>query len=164
MIQCYRDMWPRRSHVLAPLTEAASGPKDRKILWNDAFESSFKELKRMVSADTLSIYPYWKLPFTVHTDATDKQLGAVIIQTNKPIAFLSSKLSKPQRNYTKTEKELLAIVECLKQFRGIIFGYEINVFSDHINMVYDVTLSEYQRVMRWRLILKEFGPNIQHIA
>ena len=56
------------------------------------------------------------------------------------------------------------IVECLKQFRGIIFGYEINVFSDHTNMVYAATLSEYQRLMHWKLILEEFGPNIQHIA
>ena len=56
------------------------------------------------------------------------------------------------------------IVECLKQFRGIIFGYEINVFSDHKNLVYAATLSESQRVMHWRLILEEFGNNIQHIA
>ena len=63
-----------------------------------------------------------------------------------------------------TDKELFAIVECLKQFRGIPFGYEINVFSDHKNLVYAATLSESQRLMRWRLILEEFGPNIQHIA
>ena len=43
MVQYYRDIWPRHSHVLDPLTEAASGPKDRKMLWNDSLESSFKE-------------------------------------------------------------------------------------------------------------------------
>ena len=58
MVQYYRDMWPRRSHVLAPLTEAASGPKGRKILWNDALESSFKELKHIVSSEILLSYPY----------------------------------------------------------------------------------------------------------
>ena len=82
----------------------------------------------MVSADTLLSYTYCKLPFTVHTYASDKQLGAVISQNKKPIDFFSVLLSKLQRNYTITEKELLAIVECLNQFRGIIFGYEINVF------------------------------------
>ena len=54
-------------------------------------------------------------------------------------------------------------MECLKQSRGILFGYDINVFSDRKNLVYAATLSEYQRVMRWRLILEEFGPTIQHI-
>ena len=164
MVQYYRNMWPRRSHVLAPLTEAASGPKGRKILWNDALEIYFKNLKCMVSVETLLSYPGWKLPFTVHTGDSDKQLGAVNSQNNKPISFFSSKLSKPQRNYATTKKELLAIVECLKQFRGIIFGYEINVFSDHKNLFYAATMSEYQRVMRWRIIIEEFGPNIQHIA
>ena len=42
MVQYYRYMWPRRSHTLAPLTEADSGPKGRKILWNDTLDISFK--------------------------------------------------------------------------------------------------------------------------
>ena len=46
----------------------------------------------------------------------------------------------------------------------ILFGYEINVFSYHKNMVYAATLIELQWVMCWQLILKEFGPNIQHIC
>ena len=55
-------------------------------------------------------------------------------------------------------------MECLNKFREIFFDYEINVSSDHKNLVYVETLSESQRVMRRRLILKDFGPNIQHIA
>ena len=80
-------------------------------MWNDASESSFKELKHIVSAETLLRFTDWKLTLTVHTDASDKQLGAVISTNNKPIAFFSRGLSKPQHNYTATEKTLLAIVE-----------------------------------------------------
>ena len=57
----------------------------------------------MVSDETLLGYPYWTIPFTVHTDASDKQLGAVTIHTNKNIAFFLRRLSKPQRNYTTTK-------------------------------------------------------------
>ena len=163
MVNYYRYMCPRRSHVLDTLTEAASGYKCRRMLCNNALESSFKEIKRMVSAETLLSYPYWKIPFTVHTDASDKQLCDVISQKDKPIDFFSRIFRKPKRNYTTTDKEILAILECLKQFRGILFGYEINVLSDHKNMVYVATLSESQRVMLWKLIIKEFDPNIQHI-
>ena len=72
MVQYDRDMWIRRSHILAPLTEAYSGPKGKTILWKDVLESPFKELKCVVSAETLLSYTYWKRPFTVHTDAFDK--------------------------------------------------------------------------------------------
>ena len=81
----------------------------------------------MVSSDMLLGYPDCKLPFTVHTDDSDKQLGSAIIQNNKHFAFFSIILSKLQRNYTTTEKALLAIVEYLNQFREILFGYETNI-------------------------------------
>ena len=95
----------------------------------------------MVSDETLLSYPYWTLTFTVHTDASDKQIGAVIIPNNKFIAFLSRRLSKPQNNYTMTEKELLAIVEPLNQFHGILFGHDINIFLYHKKLVFAATLS-----------------------
>ena len=165
MIQFYRDMWKRRSHILSPLIDAAAGKKGRTtITWNEEMNEAFIQLKQMVTEKVFLTYPDWTKPFDVHTDASDKQLGAVISQENRPIAFFSRRLSKAQRNYTTTEKELLSIVECLKQFRNILFGYEIHVYSDHKNLVYEATLSESQRVMRWRLILEEFGPNIHHIA
>ena len=108
--------------MLAPLIDMTSGPEGRKILWNDALESSFKELKRVVYAKMVLSYPYYKMPFTVHTGVFDKQLGGVISHNNTPIAFFLIRFIKPRRNYTKTEKELLVIVEFLKKFRGIIFG------------------------------------------
>ena len=85
MIQYYRYMWPSWYYILAPLTEAASGPKDRKIRWNDALEESFKELNRMVSAENLLSYLEWKTPFTTHTNASDKKLGDLISHNNEPI-------------------------------------------------------------------------------
>ena len=58
----------------------------------------------MVSAEMLLNYPYWKVPFTVHTNASDKYLGAVISQNNKHISFFSRRLIKPQHNQTTNEK------------------------------------------------------------
>jgi len=120
----------------------------------------------MVSKEVVLAYPDWTKPFIVHTDASDYQLrvGAVISQNDKPIAFFSRKLNKAQQNYTTTEKKLLSIVECMKEFRKILWGYEIIVYSDHKNLVQAATISESQRVMRWCLLLEEFGPGIKHIA
>ena len=118
----------------------------------------------MVSDETLLSYPDWKILFTVNNDTSDKHLGSIIIQNNKHIALFSRILINPQRNYTTNEKEILAVVEWIKLFRGILFVYKINLFSYHKNLVHATTLSEYQRVMRWWKILGEFGPNIQHIS
>ena len=45
MVQYYRDMWKRRSHVLEPLTTASSGKKGAKIEWNDDLEQAFSQMK-----------------------------------------------------------------------------------------------------------------------
>ena len=84
-------MWSRRSHVLAPLIEVTIGPKGRAIIWNNDLELSLLEFKCVVSAETLLNYPGWEIIFTVHIDAYDKQLGVVISQNDKPIAFFLRK-------------------------------------------------------------------------
>ena len=53
MFQYYKDMWPSRSHILAPRTEAARNPKEKKIMCNNALKGYSKEIKRMVSVETL---------------------------------------------------------------------------------------------------------------
>ena len=111
MIQFYIDMWQQRSHILSSLIDAAAGKKGNMIItWTPTMDEAFIQVKKMISEEVFLVYPDWSKPFTVHTDASDKQLGAVISQDNKPLAFFSRRLSKSQRNYTVTEKELLSIV------------------------------------------------------
>ena len=123
MVQYYRDLWPRRSHILEPFTAWSSGKKSTKIKWTADLESAFQEVKQMVSKSAILTYPDWSKSFDIHTDASDFQLGAVISQEGKLVAFFSRKLNSAQKNYTTTEKELLSIVECVKEFRNILFGY-----------------------------------------
>ena len=103
-------MCTRLSNILYPLTEVASNPKGRKILWNDVLEEYFKELKRMVYPETLFNYSDCIIIFTVHTYAYDKQLGSIISQNNKPNEFLSIILKNPKCNSTTTRKEPFLIM------------------------------------------------------
>ena len=159
MVNYYRDMWPRRSEVLAPLTELCS--KTTKFKWTDRQQKAFEDIKQIVAKETLLAYPNFNEPFVIHTDASDQQLGAVISQNEKPIAFYSRKLSPAQTRYTTTERELLAIVETLKEFRNILLGQKITVYTDHENLTYKQFNTN--RVMRWRLLLEEFGPELVYI-
>jgi len=106
-------------------------------------------------------YPQFNKTFEIYIDASRYQLGAVISQQNKPIAFYSKKLNKSQLNYTTTEKELLAIVETLREFRNILLGEKVVVYTDHKNLTYKAFNTE--RVMRWRLIIEEYGPTLQYV-
>ena len=78
IFQYYRGMCPRRSHESAPLREDSSVTKGIEILRNGDLEVTFQELKRMISAEIILNYPDWEISLTLHTDASDKQLDAVI--------------------------------------------------------------------------------------
>ena len=80
-------------------------------------------------------------------DASKVQLGAVISQDNKPIAFYSRNLYPAQVNYTKREREVLSIVEILKEFRNILLGQQRKVYTDPKKLTYKSFNTE--SVMRW---------------
>jgi transposase InsO family protein len=159
IINYYRDMWIHRSEILAPLTAMTS--KQATWDWNKKCQDSFETIKKIVSRETLLSYPNFNEPFEIHTDASKQQLGAVISQNKQPIAFYSRKLNPAQVNYTTTERELLSIVETLKEFRNILLGQQIKVYTDHKNLTYKTFNTE--RVMRWRLILEEYSPELIYI-
>ena len=115
----------------------------------------------MIAADAMSYYPDLNKPFEIYTNASAYQLGAAIIQDGHPIAYWSKKLTDTQRNYTTTEKELLAIVLCLKEYRKILQGGVVRVYTDHKNLTFN-TLS-IQRVLRWRIFMDEFDLTLDYI-
>jgi hypothetical protein len=108
-------------------------------------------------------YPDYSKVFEMYTDASSKQLGAVITQDNRPIAFFSWKLSDTQHKYSITKIELLAIVKTLKESKGMLWGKNIKVFTDHKNLIRDALGLTSDRVYQWRLLLEESGPEIIYI-
>lgn len=159
IVNYYRDVWPQRAHLLAPLTRLTS--KNVPWQWNTEHQSAFDKLKASMQRSTLLHFPNYELPFEIHTDASNFQLGGVISQAGKPLAFYSRKLTSAQRNYSVMEQELLSIVEILKEFRTLLFGQRITVYTDHKNL--SCANFSSARVMRWRLIIEEFGPTIRYI-
>jgi hypothetical protein len=159
MVNYYRDMWPLRSHLLAPLSSMTSA----KVKWNwtPECQDSFEKMKAIMAKETLVTFPDFTKEFEIHTDASKLQLGACISQGGKPVAFYSCKLQPAQTRYTTTERELLLIVETLKEFRNILLGQKIKVHTDHENLTYKNFKSD--REMRWRLYIEEYSPDLQYI-
>ncbi len=85
MVNYYRDMWIRRSHILAPLQKLLK--KGTRWAWNSEHQRAFDNLKRVMAKQTLLHYPNFNETFKIYTDASLHQIGAVIAQNNKPITF-----------------------------------------------------------------------------
>jgi hypothetical protein len=85
-------------------------------------------------------------------------MGSVALQEGKPVVFFFRKLISAQRNYTTGEKELLSIVEQLKEYRTMLFGCrELHEYIDHRNLTFSPF--QTQGVLRWCLFLEEYGPS-----
>ena len=159
MVNYYRDMWRRRSHILSPLTAMCS--VKAKFVWHDKEQKAFEDIKKIISRETLLAYPNFNDEFHLYTDSSDYQLGAVLMQNNRPLAFYSRKMNSAQKRYTTGEQELLSIVETLKEFRNILLGQKIIVHTDHKNLLYQKMSTD--RIIRWRLLIEEYGPTFVHI-
>ena len=152
MINYYKEMYKRRAEIMKPLTEKTG--RGVKFAWTPEMNKAFEKIKTIVSEDTMLAYPDYEKKFDIHTDASDYQMGGVVSQQGRPIAFFSKKLNTAHKKYTTTEKELLGIVETLKQFKTMVFGHEVHVFTDHKNLTYDNSDYTSDRVLRQRLLLE----------
>ena len=110
-------------------------------------------MKVLMTKDTLLYYPDHNKEFIIETDASDYQLGGRIFQhkdeeeveqdkpTEQDVAFYTRKLNFAQKNYTTIEKEMLSAVEILKEYRPMLLGAKIKIYTDHKNLTYK--LSQY---------------------
>ena len=119
-------------------------------------------MKKMVAEKTMLRYPNSDKPFFIHTDASDVQLRVTISQSSYPVAYFSCMLTKAQKNYTTTDKELRSIVKVLKEFLTILYGHQVEVQTDHKNRTHQNT-NHNLRILRQHLILEEYGVNVNYI-
>lgn len=100
--------------------------------------------------------------FHVHTDASNIAVGAMLAQNptgkcDQPIMYASRLLNTAERNYTRTEREALAMVYALQKFRHYLLSNKIIFFVDHMALTYLVNKPQPSgRVSRWLLLFSEF--------
>ena len=98
MVQYYRDMWAKWSQMLAPLSDLVGECREMKTIkknkdkkspwrWDPIHQKAFDNIKATIAKEVVLAYPDFSKPFEIYTDASTKQLGAVITQDNRPIVF-----------------------------------------------------------------------------
>ncbi|KAL6312673.1 hypothetical protein AAG906_025128 [Vitis piasezkii] len=160
----YRRFIKDFSKIAKPLCELLV--KDAKFEWDDKCQRSFELLKQFLTSAPIVRAPNWEFPFEVMCDSSDYAIGAILGQREdgKPyvIYYASKSLNDAQRNYTTTEKELLAVVYALDKFRAYLIGSSIVVFTDHSTLKYLLTKKDAKaRLIRWILLLQEFNLRIE---
>jgi len=130
------------SHLARPLFDLTW--KDMEWRWGAEEQSAFNSLKEQITTAPILTLPDNSRPFRIEADSSDFATGAILSQQspedNKwhPVAFLSRSLSPVERNYEIHDKEMLAIVRALEEWRHFVEGVEhrCEIWTDHKNLQY----------------------------
>lgn len=163
----YRRFVAGFANVAAPLY--ALTKKGAHFQWTQQCEAAFQTLKRSLTQAPILSLPNNTDVYILDTDASDMGLGAVLSQVQngeeKVIAYASRTLSKPERNYDTTRKELLAVVYGLKQYRQYLLGRMFTIRSDHAALSWlRKTPEPMPQLARWLTFIEEFNFKIEHRA
>jgi hypothetical protein len=163
----YRRFIADFSKIARPLTTLLSKDVDFQI--SDDCVRAYTTLRDLITKAPILQPPNWSHPFEIMCDASNYAVGAVLGQKldGKPtvIYYASKTLDEAQRNYTVTEKELLAVVYALEKFRPYLLGSHIIVYTDHTAVRYLLAKKDAKsRLIRWILLLQEFDLEIRDKA
>ena len=168
----FRDFLPELAHTIKPLNDLLKGQTKRstaRIDWNDISETSFKEIKKLMLKDIERNQPDLEKDFIVITDASERAIGGILGQEDKngqikTIYAYSKTLDGARKNYSVTEKELLAIIICVEKFKHYLLGKPFKLKTDHKALEFLWSCKNPpNRLVRWALRLQEFNFTIEHI-
>ncbi|TPX16414.1 uncharacterized protein E0L32_012424 [Thyridium curvatum] len=162
----YRRYLKGYGGMTIPLTNLTK--KNTKFEWTPECQAAFDQVKRNMLEEPVTRMADPDRPYELETDASDYALGGQLGQRDDdgklhPVAYFSKKLHGPELNYQIHDKELMAIIECFKEWRPYLSGtqHPITVFTDHKNLTYFTTSKELnKRQTRWAEFLSEFNFKI----
>jgi hypothetical protein len=129
--------------------------KKKQFGWHEEAQSAFDKLKYAMASTPVLALPNFSRQFIVETDACDTGLGAILMQEEKHIAFLSMSLSATNRFLSIYEKELLSLIMTVERWRSYLHRQEFVIKADHRSLafLYDQTLhSELQHKAMTKLM------------
>jgi hypothetical protein len=165
MASYYRKFIPRFSQIAAPLHSLHK--KNTTFEWLCEQEEAFQGLKHKLMSQPILQYPDFSKEFILSTETSNEGIGAVLAQgqlgKELPIAYASRSLNMAERNYSTSEKELLAIVWSTKHFRPYLYGRKFKITTDHQPLTWIMNVKDpSSRLLRWRIKLEEYDYEISH--
>ncbi|UYV68861.1 hypothetical protein LAZ67_6001298, partial [Cordylochernes scorpioides] len=165
MCSYYRKFIKGFSKIADPLTSLIK--KNAPFTWTENQEKAFQTLKvALINPPILGHFDPNAITY-IHTDASNIGLGATLVQKfgdkEKVISYLSRTLSKPEQNYSTTEKECLAVVWSMSKLRPYLYGRHFKIVTDHHALCWLKNLKDPTgRLARWALKIQEYNFEIIH--
>jgi hypothetical protein len=133
---------------------------------------TFKNLKKEFLKKPLLITPDQTLLFEIECDASKYAIGAILYQRDRngnkhPVCFYSKTLTPPEQNYDIHDRELLAIIQSLEEWRHYLEGapQTVTIWSDHRNLTHwKKSQKVNQQQARWYEFLARFDYKIENIT
>jgi len=126
--------------------------KNIKWQWEEEQQKAFDELKRVFTTRPVLAAPDLDKEFRVEADASNYTTSRVLSMKGsdelwRPVAFISKSLSDTERNYEIHNKEMLAVVRCLKAWRHFLEGatMKFEIWTDHKNLEYFMKAQKLNR-------------------
>ncbi|KAE9036535.1 hypothetical protein PR002_g7031 [Phytophthora rubi] len=151
--------------IMAPMTKLLR--KSVEWEWTEAQQTAFEHVKAVLTTKPLLIYPDFRLPFRVVTDASITGLQACLMQDQghgwQPVAYASKVNSETEAKYGITELECLAVVWSIKLFRPYLYGRKVTIVTDHSALKWLMTSPNLTgKLHRWALTLQEFDFEVEY--
>ncbi|XP_035690003.1 uncharacterized protein K02A2.6-like [Branchiostoma floridae] len=164
MVNYLAKFLPHLSDVCEPLRRLTD--KDAVWVWLETHDQAVKEVKKLVTAQPVLQYYDVEKEVTIQGDASDKGLGAALLQEGRPVAYASRALTPTEQNYAQIEKECLAIVFAAQKFNQYIHGREVvTVQSDHkpLEVIFKKPLLDApKRLQRMMLRLQKYHLKVTY--
>ncbi|GKE66623.1 putative reverse transcriptase domain-containing protein [Tanacetum coccineum] len=133
------------------------------FVWGNKQEAAFQLLKQKLCSAPILALPERSEDFIVYYDASIKDLGVVLMQRDKVIAYASRQLKIHEKNYTTHDLELGAVVFALKIWRHYLYGTKCTVFTDHKSLQHILNQKELNmRQRRWLELLSDYDCEIRY--
>ncbi|KAG0439393.1 Transposon Tf2-9 polyprotein [Dictyocoela muelleri] len=158
-IQWFRPYIHNLSDKINPLTSKLKN--EMKFKWDEKDTSILNNIYECIENPPKLHYPDLSEPFKLFTDARMNAIGSILIQNNKIISLYSNKLSEVEKRYTSAEKEMLSAYNSLQNFKNIILGSKILVYTDNKNIVSN-SYDPIKRIERWKMTLQEFDYSMNY--
>ena len=151
-----------------PLQNLLKADKWSQDMWTPECQTAFQNIKKaLTSAPTLAIYDAHSASsgnLEIWADASHFAIGAVLMQSGQPIAYMSKTLKGAELNWTVTDQELFAIIEALQVWRCYVEGIPFTVCTDHNPLVHlQSQPSLSRRQVRWSEKLQQYQITYKYI-